>query len=250
MGSIYEALYGQAADEQVEDAEYIISEPAVDEKVSDRLFQELGDDFKQDKRWSRELKKTAVVLSGMDSPDAEKAKVVMLSGSERKAGTTTVARNLSKILTAINPKARILLMDFNPSKGGGADSLSLSLEDGSPSSFLERIPEGDVLLVNAGFDTDTCKEVGLSLEIQEFIELAQDYFDTIIFDTPAFNRYPICDPLARCADCVVLVVPCLKARLPALNALQSDMEQLGINLLGMVLNYRRYPLPAWLLRFL
>ena len=71
----------------------------------------------------------------------------------------------------------------------------------------------------------------------------------IIIDAPPFFAAPETFSLAKASDGVVLILRAGVSRHPAVNALVSDLDQLGIPVLGTVLNYRQYPIPQWLLRF-
>lgn len=267
MGRIYEALYGQQAPAEtgpsVADAGSLghsglgagnLPPGSLPPGYEQALFTALEGDFKQHKVWSRQLRKTAIALDELAPQQPGLGSLVMLSGAASHAGTTTVAKNLSHTVSLVRPRSRTLLLDFNPRNRDKNRALTADLMRAlsfwSAEQLLANLPAGDVLLVDVGLDDEACKSLGVDDALQQFIDLARAHFDTLFFDTPEFNRYPVCDSLGRIADGVVLVVPCQRARIPALNASQTDMEQLGINLLGVILNYRQYPLPRWLMRFI
>jgi protein-tyrosine kinase len=75
-------------------------------------------------------------------------------------------------------------------------------------------------------------------------------FDLILIDSPAASRWPDGIELGRLADAVVLVVEAEKARWPAAASLKERCLQAGVNVLGVVLNKRRYYIPRLLYRLL
>jgi hypothetical protein len=48
----------------------------------------------------------------------------------------------------------------------------------------------------------------------------------------------------------VLVLKSGESRYPALNGLVSDLDALGIKVIGTVLNFRQYPIPRWILKYI
>jgi Mrp family chromosome partitioning ATPase len=90
----------------------------------------------------------------------------------------------------------------------------------------------------------------ISHQLREFISQAREHFDWVLLDMPKQGSTPLADSLGRVVDGVAIVANTGGTRVPAINAVEEDMEQLGINLLGVILNFRKYPIPSWLLRFL
>jgi protein-tyrosine kinase len=75
-------------------------------------------------------------------------------------------------------------------------------------------------------------------------------FDLILMDSPAASLWPDGIELGRLADAVVLIIEAGKARWPVTAALKERCLQAGVNVLGVVLNKRRYYIPRLLYRLL
>ena len=223
--------------------------------VSPELFKVLDDDYPKNRAWSRELKKTAVTMDQLLESHSDNGKIIMITGAATDEGKPVVPKNLGTVLSAIYHSAKILIMDFNPIERSDdesefVDTLREATSLTQASELLEAVPDVDVITVDVGMDIESCRELNFSVDLQNFIEDARNHFDIILFDTPPYNQFPVCDRLGRIADGVALVVPCSNARIPSLDAIKVDMEQLGINLMGVILNHREHPLPLWLMRLL
>lgn len=67
--------------------------------------------------------------------------------------------------------------------------------------------------------------------------------DLIILDTPPLLSSPLAQALAPTVDGVVLVVEAERTRAPVVEACRDALNAAGANLLGVVLNKRRYHVP-------
>jgi Mrp family chromosome partitioning ATPase len=82
------------------------------------------------------------------------------------------------------------------------------------------------------------------------ITSARQLFAIILIDVPPFNRCAESYLLASESDGVVFVLKSGEVRKPAVAALRSELQRMGINVIGSILTFRRYPLPQWLIRLL
>lgn len=255
MGSIFEALYGsdrtkEPKAEPEKKREVVSDKPQVtrvdnhDYGYEDVIF---ASSVISSIKWWRDLKKIAVTLSVMAEKKKAKSNILMFSGLSRKNGTTVVAEGIVNLLWQEHPDQRFLIVDIRVAQGRNETSLmDLFVNDVEPKAILDTLKVGGVHRVFAGTPT---KDVNI-YKLREFLIGAKDQFDWIILDVPPFFLSPINDSLGRIAEGIVLVANAGSTRVPALNALADEIGQLGINILGVVLNRRRYPIPKFLLRFM
>ncbi len=250
MGRIYQALYGRGGGDgegtNGTDSTQQIAEPV----LQDGFFQALDPGQSLHKRWGRQLRKTAVAIESLLQVDKEKGYIVMLTGCVERAGTSAVVENLACTMSLTGQVARVLIVDCNLYRQPASDSLLNYLDSYDAASLLAAPIVDGVYRVEAGISELQGREMGLPMGLQNFLTQARSHFDCILIDAPTFGQTPLSDALGKSADGVVLVVPCSRVRLPALHAMQADMEHLGVEFLGVLLNQRQYPLPKWLLRFI
>lgn len=79
---------------------------------------------------------------------------------------------------------------------------------------------------------------------------AKEHCDWILIDSPPFFAAPETYAIAKASDGVVLVLRSGETRYPALNGLVADLASLGIPLVGSILNFRQFPIPRWLLKYI
>ena len=75
-------------------------------------------------------------------------------------------------------------------------------------------------------------------------------FNLIIINSPAASLWPDAIEVGRLADAVVLVVEAEKARWPVVASLKERCLRAGVNVLGVILNKRRYYIPRLFYRLL
>ncbi|SNB46144.1 CpsD/CapB family tyrosine-protein kinase [Geobacter sp. DSM 9736] len=81
------------------------------------------------------------------------------------------------------------------------------------------------------------------------LELKQK-FDFVLIDSSAATSSPDCLAITRSADGVVLVVAAEKTRWQVVESVKAKIEKNGGNIIGMVLNKRRYYIPKSFYRHL
>lgn len=202
-------------------------------------------------RWVLEIQKIAHHLSA-SAPNGEACQTILFSGIQRKAGTTTVSYIVAHQMAVEYGDQKVLYIDcrLKSANGYGINEGGTVINVGDPV---------DQKLFDAG--TCTLRRISVRLGdgrsvavvarwFRDFIDAARLNHRAIIIDAPPFFAAPETFSLAKASDSVVLVLRAGLNRYPAVNALVSDLDQLGISVLGTVLNYRQYPIPQWLLKFI
>ena len=202
-------------------------------------------------RWVLELQKAAFHLTREGVAGGTGSPVVAFSGMQRLGGTSTISYLIAHYLAFDAPDTRILYVDFCLDKNRVSkykahstlcigQPLSDDLFRVNPKAFtkLSVRPGG------AGAGTNSSKW------FRDLFELSKRHCDWIVVDLPPFFTAPESYTIAQLCDGVVLVLKSGETRHPALNGLVVDLEQVGIRVLGTILNFRQYPIPRWLLNYI
>jgi Mrp family chromosome partitioning ATPase len=201
-------------------------------------------------RWALEVQKVAIHLMS-DQTQSEPPQVVVFSSLQAGSGTTTVSYLVAHHLAVERGDERVLFVDFSTRSGNPPAR-------GSQRTFRvgEVIDESSVELGDRAFVhvsvrlADERSVAAIARWFREFIDIARKAFGMVVIDCPPFYAEPEAYSLAKASDGVVLVMRTGENRYPAVNALVADLEKLGIQVLGTVLTFRRYPIPGWLLRYI
>ena len=150
-----------------------------------------------------------------------------------------------------HPGQRVLYVDFSggqrrpPARGAHA---VVTVGDTIDADFFFNIPQSLTRISIRGQDSRSVAATAVWLK--QFMQTAKEIYEFVFADFPPFSRTPECYSVAKLCDGVVFVLRAGEVRYPALNAQVFDLEQLGIKVLGTVLNFRRFPIPRWLLKFI
>lgn len=181
--------------------------------------------------------------------------VILFNGTSHGSGVTTTAVNFATTLTK-ESIAKVLLVDVNLRTPGLHDAFGID-----PNAGLS-----DILMNSCRMQTEI-KEVGPgklhvltcggsrlfgphglfeSDEFDQFLKIAREQFRYVILDAPpvpVFSEFRI---LCRKADGVILVIEAGKTRRKVALRAKKEIEDAGGNLLGVVLNRRKFYIPKWI----
>ena len=111
--------------------------------------------------------------------------------------------------------------------------------------------------VNLNLDVLFARKVNFSparvFETEAFknnLQQLREKYDCIVIDCPALNKTSGAIALASRADAVVLVVEAERIRREVIQRTIAVLEDGGANILGVVLNKRRYPIPGVIYKML
>ncbi|MDD2884492.1 MAG: hypothetical protein PHT48_05550 [Dechloromonas sp.] len=201
-------------------------------------------------RWSLEVQKIVFHLRPLVG-DAEAPHHIVFSGVQHGPGVSTICYLVAHHLATEGYQQRVLYVNFNPdltaAQMANADStLYIGQEISADSTYYQ----GDSTLTTVAIRSKDKHAVSIASGwLYEFMTDAQTHFDWILVDAPPFFTTPETYSIAKACDGAVLVLKSGATRYPALKALVADLDSLGIPIIGTVLNFRQYPLPKWLLRY-
>jgi capsular exopolysaccharide synthesis family protein len=186
--------------------------------------------------------KTHILFNG-----SEKIRTFTIASSTHGEGSSTVAVNFAVNL-ASNHKARVLLVDANLRKPILHKVFRVEKEKGVTDLLLKRtvfkktaIP--NLYLITSGNSILSPNPFFESGKIVEVLTRQVEQFDYILLDCPPVNPYPETTLLAAQSDGIILVVHAGKTRREVVNDAQTKLINAKVNILGVVLNRRKYYIP-------
>ena len=157
-------------------------------------------------------------------------------------GKTSLACNLGIALAQAN--RHVLIIDTT-SSGNLEEHLELEPARGLSEILYGNYPLAEVVqqtvfpglfVLSAGYESDRLAPKLASREMMQLLEDAERHFDHVIIDTPPELLLSDAKLLAPVVDGVVVVVGAGISTLGMFRRCVADLEQVGANLLGVVLN--------------
>ena len=183
-----------------------------------------------------------------------KIRILAVTSAGHGEGSTTVAAQLALSL-ASNPALSILLVDANLRKPDIHRLFQVEQENGL-TDFLRQKDFHTVLkkasinnnltLLTSGKSVSDPSEFFNATDIEQKLIREAVNFDHVIMDCPPVNAYPETTMLASHCDGVILVVQAGETRRELVLDAQEQMIHAKVNLLGVVLNRRKYYIPDFL----
>ena len=174
---------------------------------------------------------------------------IQLIATDDEAGVSTLAMDLA-LLAATQGTRRVLLIDVEPHDG---DSAIRRLEaagarlSGAPSQRILKV-EGSSLSVSRPIGTR-------DLRIDEnqwegVLRTARQSYDVIVIDSPAMTRSKAGIVITPLVDLTLLVIDADNTRGAVARSLVEQVDAAGGQVLGAILNKRRFPIPPAIYRLL
>ena len=184
----------------------------------------------------------------------EAIKTIMFTGAVHGGGATTTAVNFAKTLVR-DHQVRVLLIDANMRTPKLRELFDIENEEGltdivfnndsTPYKVINFDPSYLFVLATGG---NYVGPVGLfeSERFDTFLSKAREEFDYVILDSAPLPSFAEARVLCEKVDGVVLVVESGKIRRQVALRAKKELEDAGAQILGVVLNKRKYHIPDWL----
>ncbi len=194
------------------------------------------------------------LLKASKSPSAKKY-VVGITSSLKGEGVSVVAANVAAQLAS---DKRVLLIDTNVEHPSLPDifdmKVTLGLLDVISNRRKRRLaiwnsPVENLDVMPVGTHNNGRHDLSLD-DTRKLINLLKKDYDCIVLDLPAVNEAGYSARLASLCDNVSLIVDAEHSRREVVKQAQKKLAQLNANVLGVVLNKRRFPIPEWIYRVL
>jgi capsular exopolysaccharide synthesis family protein len=181
-------------------------------------------------------------------------KTILVTGTAHGGGTSTTAVNLATSL-ADGSRKSVLIVDANLRTPGlhrffKTDSfkgMSELLDVRGERSFdFKKIGDNDLYLFPCGVKRSSSDGYFESQRFDQFLNNVRNSFDYVIFDSAPVPGFPDTQNLCSKVDGVVLVITYDKTRRQVALRAKRELEDAGANILGVVINRRKYYIPDWI----
>jgi capsular exopolysaccharide synthesis family protein len=187
---------------------------------------------------------------------AIKMKTILVTGTAHGGGTSTTAANLATAL-ADDSRTNVLVVDANLRTPGlhrffKTDSfkgMSELLDVRGEKSFgFKKIGDNELYLFPCGVKRSKSDGYFESQRFNTFLNNVCNSFDYVIFDSAPVSGFPDTQTLCSKVDGVILVIAYDKTRRQVALRAKKELEDAGANILGVVINRRKYYIPDWIYR--
>jgi len=182
--------------------------------------------------------------------------VLAVTGCHPGEGASTVAANLAAVL-ARPGDGGVLLIDADachPSvhrifKTKRSPGLTEALTNGQAvEDVILPSPVQNLDVLSAGAANGDPSEILNSNRLSALLESAKRNYRFVVIDLPTVNRASWAVRLASLCDGVALVVEAERSRREVVQRIKDQLIESKANILGVVINKRRFRIPGWLYR--
>lgn len=173
-------------------------------------------------------------------------------------GVSSIARGLARVVSR-TPNAKVLICDVagdprtRPGHNGHGHGNSTALTRASFDNGAGRIEfswlPGSQVAMGALAEPGAINALAADADsVRSMLSRVSDSFELTILDLPPVSESIIGPAMAKALDGVVLVVEAERTRAAAVQASQRTLRMHGGNVLGVVLNKRRFHIPNFIYR--
>jgi capsular exopolysaccharide synthesis family protein len=177
--------------------------------------------------------------------------VILVASAVPREGASTVAGDLAKSL-ALRGDGNVVLVDANMRRPAQHLTFEIDATEGlanvlrddvKTDAVLNKLPKSGLTVMGAGDVEDVSSQLITVSSIQKVLTSLQSRFDWVLIDGPPVTTYPDSSNLAAVADGAILVLRAEQTRWEVAEEAKKILQQTGVNLLGGVLNRRKYHIP-------
>ena len=182
----------------------------------------------------------------------------MFTGAGRRVGTSTLLANLGVVFARDLIDRRMLLVDANVASPSVHQFFNIPQQPGIMDYLLKNYPLNHTLkhshyknldLIPIG---EVVPEVSSPFELKRFTEFLEEVshsYDFVLVDASPTLQSSHSRILSSKLDGVIVVAESNVTRWEVLLELKNQLEKDGANLVGGILNKRRFVIPKWVYRF-
>lgn len=176
-----------------------------------------------------------------------------VTSCDQGEGVSTVAASLAVAIAQIEPQARVLVVDANSANTSnhrlldttkGPGMAAVTVQENGVTAVLEQ-----VLYLSEKREHQT-GDVFQSDGVWQWEKFSANLhhlpYDYVVFDLPPVNRSVLPVRLSNIMDNLLFVVECERTDTTRIRAAHEQLTNAGGHVAGVVLNKRRYYIPAWL----
>jgi capsular exopolysaccharide synthesis family protein len=185
-------------------------------------------------------------------------KVVQFIGSKQGEGASTIAREFAKI-SAFSIGKQVLLIDADRFHPSHHHFFGTQYEKGWQEIIRNKQPAGDAIhcfessnlfLCPSSNTTKFTPELFDTGATDPFLNTIKQQFDLLVIDSTPITKSPDGLGIVPKTDGVIIVVEAEKTKWTVVENTMQQIQNVGGNILGMVLNKRNYHIPGFIYRFL
>ncbi len=185
-------------------------------------------------------------------------KSILFNGTYHGGGCSTTVVNFASALTK-DSELKVLLVDVNLRTPGLHEAFKIDqdfgLSDFLGNSFqiepqIKKVDPGNLHVLTCGGKPTVPLPLFESNEFDQFLKDMRERFDYVILDAPPVPKFSECRVLCTKVDGVVLVIEAGKTRRHVALRAKKELKEAGANLLGVVINKRKYYIPDRIYRLL
>ena len=180
----------------------------------------------------------------------------VFASAKKGEGASTIALN-SAIALKTNPENSVLLVDanlrspglhnfFNTTRNNGLVELVTGKSDISNTLVYEK--SRDFFILTAGSSIDSFSMFFQSDNFSKTLETLKEKFTHIIFDSGPVLTCPETSALARKTDGIIMVVESEVTKAEVLYSAKHYLKNSKVNILGAILNKKKYYIPESIYR--
>jgi capsular exopolysaccharide synthesis family protein len=182
---------------------------------------------------------------------AKRENVILVVSAVAGEGASTVSRSLASAI-GINQSERAVLVDANLRTPRQHEALGVARSEGlsdvvtGAASLTGAVKTGfdsNVSLLTCGSPNDSPPHVLSSSAFHSLVAALQAEFDWVIVDGPPVTAYPDAASIASACGGAVLVLRAERTRWEVAEEAKRVLENSGAEVLGAVLNRRKYHIP-------
>ncbi len=183
-------------------------------------------------------------------------RTILFASSVEGEGTTTVLAEYATTMARSIDKGA-LIVDANLRTPSLHDVFGVSndygladvIRDGTdPNRAIHTIIDRTLSLLPAGNISSSPTSLLTSGRITRFLDSVKEQYGTILIDAPPILPYAEALHLAATADGVVFVVESERTKREIVGRAKDSLSGAGANILGVVMNHRRFVIPEFLYR--
>jgi len=203
------------------------------------------------------LRELGLLKNSLDTAFGAAAKRSLLfTSSSLREGTTTIVSSYARLLSIQSP-GRVLLVEMNARRPSLNWRFGLNSRFGithvlegrqTLESIVQRVPQAAFDVAHVG-DSDPVKvQVNLDRTFPGLLQVALQRYDTVLVDAPPVIGAPEVPPMTAAVDGVVMIVRAGKTKREVVQRALEMIEQFEGNVLGLVLNRKKYYIPDFIYR--
>ena len=184
----------------------------------------------------------------------KKSRIVQFISTADDEGTSVLVREFAKFCT-LKLKRKVLLLDINPNENGQADYFNvhygkslekMDLDDLENLRSYHQIGKSSLYLAKMRVDCEFSHSHSESSLLETIFKIFNKNFDFILIDSPSATGCPDVLMLSSSVDGLLFIVEAEKYRWQVIEKAKQNILSQGGNILGVILNKRRYPIPDFI----